>query len=129
MKSDSTAIATLNTIADAGYGLSAIMAQGTLHFFFDSTFTYPFHPQDGNNTRVAPVIETKKSISEFKNLYVTPNPANEIVTIELPDGVFSNQVTGNNKTVINTTTFSDGLYLVKITSKTKISQFKVSIKH
>ena len=76
---DSLAVTKLNEIAQSGYSLSAIIAIGTLNFFFDSTYTYPFNTIDYNNTRTSGLIVNTKKATDFKNLYCSPNPANSYV--------------------------------------------------
>jgi hypothetical protein len=76
---DSLSIAQLNDIAQSGYSLSATIAIGTLNYFFDSTYTFPFNPLEGSNARTSGYSSNNKKISEFKNLYCSPNPANNYV--------------------------------------------------
>jgi hypothetical protein len=66
-------------IAQSGYSLSATIAIGTLNYFFDSTYTFPFNPLEGSNARTSGYSSNNKKISEFKNLYCSPNPANNYV--------------------------------------------------
>jgi len=76
---DSLAVTRLNEIAQSGYSLSAIIAIGTLNYFFDSTYTFPFNPIEGGNARTSGYLSNNKKTSEFKNLYCSPNPANAYV--------------------------------------------------
>jgi hypothetical protein len=76
---DSLSIALLNEIAQSGYSLSATIAIGTLNYFFDSTYTFPFNPVNDNNARTSGITINNKKASAFKNLYCSPNPANNYV--------------------------------------------------
>lgn len=129
--------------------IATIKANGTNN---EATYNYTdTKPLNGNNyyRLQANDIDNKTSYSNIVDLfisktepYIYPNPASDNVTVEMQNTIFSlkmidingkvvaNKSTINNKTQIDTHTFSNGFYTIEITTNDGILfTQKINITH
>jgi hypothetical protein len=100
------------------------------------------YPEPISEERRSKPQENGVNNTSYNSISVNPNPANELVQINLPHEAYTITVynasgqlidmqasNGQSKIGIITTNYAEGLYLIRLQGNKTQQEFKVSIKH